>query len=162
MWLATSAMPPACEMILQRLVEQLERGGVERDLRLVEQPDRARRGKQARERELALLARREETGGKLGERAEPEGGERAVEALAVLAKKLRPKGEVLAHAEARLHRVQMADIVAKLGKLRVRRGAVEAEASGGKRQQPGDLPQQAGLAGAVGPAQQQRLAGAER
>ena len=56
----------------------------------------------------------------------------------------------------------MADIVAKLGQLGVGRGAVEAEASGGKRQQPGDLPQQAGLAGAVGPAQQQRFPGTDR
>ena len=67
------------EMILQRGVEQLDRSGVERDLRLVEQPDRARRGEQARERELPLLARREETGGKLGKGLKPEGGKRAVE-----------------------------------------------------------------------------------
>ena len=56
----------------------------------------------------------------------------------------------------------MADIMAKLGQAQRRARAVEAEAPGGKRQQPGDLPQQAGLAGAVGPAQQQRLAGTER
>ncbi len=150
------------EMILQRGVEQLDRSGVERDLWLVEQPDRARRGEQARERQLPLLACREETGGKLGKGLKPEGGKRAVETSAVLAKKLRPKGEVLAHAEARLHRVQMADIVAKLRQAQVGRSAVEAQAPGGKRQQPGDLAQQAGLAGAVGPAHQQSFPGSER
>ena len=148
-WLATIAMPPAVEMILDGGVEQPDRGGVERDLRLVEQPDRARRGEQAGQRELPLLSGREQSGGKLRQRGEPEGGERAVEARAVLAEEAGPEGEVLAHAEARLHRVQMADIVAKLGELGVGGRAVEVEPPCGKRQQPGDLPQQAGLAGAV-------------
>src|SRR6185312_16943990 len=118
--------PARREMILQRLVEQLDRGRVERDLRLVEQPDRPRRRKQAGQRELALLARREQAGGKLGKRAEPEGGEGAVEAPAVRPKKFGPEGEVLSHAEARLHRVQMADIVAKLGELGIGLSAIEA------------------------------------
>ena len=62
-------------------VEQPDRGGIERGLRLVEQPDRTRRGEEAGERELPLLPGRQETGGKIGEGGQPKRRKRAGDCL---------------------------------------------------------------------------------
>ena len=74
------------------------------------------------------------TGREIGKRGETEGCKRAVEARAVRAEEAGPEGKILAHAEARLPRVQMADIMAKLGPLGACGRAIEADAPGGKRQ----------------------------
>ena len=96
-------MPPCARCSRDRRVEQLDRGGIERDLRLVEQPDRARGGEQAGERELPLLPCREQPGGKIGERAETEGQQARRPRLAPLAaEEVGPEGEVLGDATARL------------------------------------------------------------
>src|SRR5262245_20737395 len=150
-------------MILDGRVEPLDRSGVERDLRLLEQPDRPTRGEDARQGERHLLTGRTTPGGRSGERRPAERGTRAVETrVDARAEILAPEGEVLAHAHARLQRVEMADIVAKLGPLGVGFGAFDAHASCREREQSGDLAQQAGLAGTVRAADQQRLPGSQR
>ena len=68
----------------------------------------------------------------------------------------------LAHGEGALHRIQMAHIMAELGNGHASFGAGGRQMARLKRQQAGELPQQAGLAGAVRPADKQCLAGLER
>ena len=60
------------QMILDGKVEQLDRSGIERGLRLVEQPDRTRCGKEAGQREPSLLPGRQEAGGKIGKLGQSE------------------------------------------------------------------------------------------
>ena len=84
-------------------------------------------------------------------RAEPEGGERRVDAPVVRPEEAAPEGDVLSHGEARFHRVEVADIVALLGELGIGRAALEAEAPGGRRQQAGDLRNRVVLPAPLGP-----------
>src|SRR5262245_49369292 len=139
-------------------IEQLERGLVERGLRLIEQPDRPGGDEEARERKPPLLSRRKEPGGEIGQAAEPERGEGGRDTLAAIAEELGPEGKILGDAEARLHGVGVADIVAKLGDNDVSCSALEAKSAALKRKQARDLAQQARLASAVRPGDEERFA----
>src|SRR5262249_26662129 len=150
------------EVILDCGLEQLERRRIERDLRLIEQPDGALRSEQARERKLALLSGGEQAGGKVGERCQTKRGEGAWNAATSLAEKVCPEGEVLADGEARLDAIEMADIVAELWKLDIGPWAIEAQPAARERKETCDLPEQARLARAVGAGDQQPFAGGKR
>jgi len=79
-------------------VEQLDRGNVKRHRRLVEEPDRPRRGKEPGQRELSFLPGREETGGKAGQGAETKRFKGILEPAVAVSQKFGPEGEVLADA----------------------------------------------------------------
>ena len=130
------------------------------DLRLVEQPDRTGRGEEAGQREPSLLPGRQEAGGKIGKAGQARRRQgRASRPWPRPPRKSAQKARFSRDAEARLHRVGVADIVAKLGKRGVGAGALETKRAAREREEPRDLPQQARLAGAVRAGDEQRLAG---
>src|SRR5262245_65042824 len=89
-------------MSFDRCIEQLERGLVERALRLIEQPDRPGCDEEAGEGKPPLLPRRKESGGEIGQRGKAERGEGGCDSLAAIAEELGPELEILGDPEARL------------------------------------------------------------
>ena len=158
-WLATTAMPPVARWFLRAVSSSLTEAASSEVCGSSSNQIGAGRGEKARQREPPFLSRREETGGEIGQRGQPEGGKSGFEIGAVLAKEFGPEGKILIDTEPRLHRIGVADIVAKLRERGIGTGALQAEIAGGQRKEPRDLPQQARLAGAVRPGDKQRFAG---
>ena len=77
----------------------------------------------------------------------------------VAAEKIAPERQILQHAQRRLQRVAMAEIVRLLGKRQLGVAAVQAIAPPAGDQQARDQPQQRGLARSVGARDRQGLAG---
>ena len=128
------------------------RVGVEGDRRLVEQPERGGRGREAREREAPPLPGREEARRHVGERVDAERRQCAGRGPGGTPE-VRPAVQILGCRQRRLHRIEMADIVGSAamgGPVLVHRRAVPGERAACRPEQPGQNPQQAGLAGAVG------------
>ena len=108
---------------------------VERDRRLVEQPDRARREKQAGEREPPLLPGREI--GRPADRAarpRPNAASASSRSIAAAAEKSAQKASVLATRQRRLQALSMADIVALLADAGSASPPSSANRAGGERQ----------------------------
>jgi hypothetical protein len=138
---------------------------VERRRRLVQQPERRRRCQQARERDAPALAGREQARRQLGKAIKTERRERAADGGGVAqAVQLLPQREVLQHGQRRLHRVLMAEIAqaAAVGiEVERHRLIVPGLRAHGRHEQAGHAAQQARLAAAVWPAQQQGRAGGD-
>src|SRR5215467_8936147 len=87
------------EMLRDRLVQHLDGCCIEGDRWLIEQPDRPLYGKQANERELSLLSRRQQTSGEIFEIREVKPLERIIEVRAVATEKVRPELGILARCQ---------------------------------------------------------------
>src|SRR3569833_4304652 len=94
-----------------RLTRSIERGG-----RLIQQPERPRRCEQPCQRQAAALTGRESGRRQLAGVAESDGGEAiAARAPRHAAEEVGPERKVLSHAERRLERVAVAEIMRLLG-----------------------------------------------
>ena len=87
----------AGEMRPHELGQALLRDGIERAQRLIEQPDRARDGEEAGDREAAALPGREIGGGEVGERFEPDLRQRLADIGGSGAEKVGPELQILAY-----------------------------------------------------------------
>src|SRR6185295_11627375 len=90
---------------------------------------------------------------------EPDRGEAFCRAGCLAAQKIPPECQVFHHAQRRLQRVAVAEIMRLFGQGQLTVAAVEIDRSAGDREQAGNLPQQRGFTGAVGAGDGQRLAG---
>ena len=135
---------------------------VERGRRLVEQPDRRRRREQPGQRQPPPLPGRQPAARPIGDRVEPEGGERRVDRRgAATPRSAGPEAQHLARAERRLDRVEMADIV------QPRAVAAGSSATGAPPQSSrpaagGEQRRQAGAAGSICRCRWRRSAAARR
>ena len=77
---------------------------------------------------------------------------------AVAAEKIPPERQVFLHAQRRLQRIAMAEIMGLLGQGQFGLAAFQTDRSAGRRQQARDQPQQRGFAGSVRADHRQRLA----
>ena len=96
--------------------------GVERGGRLVEQPQRALDGDQARQREPPPLPRREIGGRQAGERGEFDRLEGRASSALGSAEEAGPEGEIFANGERRLEGVEVAELMGLLGDARIEVG----------------------------------------
>ena len=152
-------MPPLREVVAHQAGEQILPGRIERRGRLVEQPDRPPHREQPGDREPPPLA-----GGQIGRRqmrgvAEADCSEGLLAIFGVAAEKIPPERQVLQHAQRRLQRVAMAEIVRLFGQRQLGLAAFQIDRSGRRHEQARDQPQQRGFAGSVGAGDGQRLAG---
>ncbi len=133
-----------------RLGEPAAGGGIEAGDRLVEQPERARRGEKPRQRQPPPLPLRQELRRRLAERQEADRLERI---LGAFLGRLRPalprcpEDEVGEHGLLRFQRVLVADEV-RIGR---QRRALQRDRALFQRAKPRDSPEQSGLARAVRP-----------
>jgi hypothetical protein len=132
------------------------RGAVQPDGRLVEQPQGPRHQRQPRQRQPPLLPRRQQSRLQPRDRGQFERGEPRRHIAA--AQKIPPEPEVLSRRQRRLQGVLVADEVALLGKACLGRPALQPQPPGRRLDEPRDHPEQAGLAAAIGPAQDHKLA----
>src|SRR5262249_36586033 len=141
------------------------RGLIEPGRRLVEEPERCRRGKQPGQRQALLLAGGQEAAGKSGERGEAEAVECRVRRTAVAAAESAPEERRFVHRQNRLPRILVPDEM-QPGTVRRRvlgdGDAVPFEPAALRRQQPGHEAEKTRLAAAVGADEEERIAGPER
>src|SRR5450631_467953 len=150
--------PASGQMVTHQAGEHGLSGRVQRRGRLVQQPDRAAQREQPRQGEPAALA-----GGQIrGRQIHRVGESHAIEAFtrvrALAAEKVAPEGEVLHHAQRRLLRIAVAEIMRLFGQGELGIAALDGNAAAARGQQARDQPQQRGLARAVAPRHRQRLA----
>ena len=143
------------EFCLRRCIEP---GG-----RFVEQPDRAAADQEFCDRRPPALAGGEVAVGQMADRAEADRPQRLLHREIGAAAKVPPEAQILGHRQRRLHRVQMAEIMAGRSDGRIRFAAAFDEHLARRlRQQAGNHPEQRRFTGAVRSGDDQAVAFAER
>ena len=152
----------AGEMIGDQRVERELGLRVERVRRLVEEPQRPRRGDEPAERETPALAGGEVGGRQIGERPQPETFERAIKRRARGSgdKHGLPEGEVLGDGERRLQGVERPDVMRVLDDVGCRGHALDGAGHGAE--QACHRAEQRRLAGAVRAGDREKVARPQR
>ena len=130
-WVAATIRPPPARCSRMTSANSALRRDVERGGRLVEQPERAGRDEQPRERDAALLAGRQRAHRKIGDmgEAEPRQRRQPGRAARIAAQHARPEGEILACRKRALQRVGMAEVMRLLAEALLGIAAFERELS---------------------------------
>src|SRR5262245_48145095 len=148
--------PAARKMAAQELHQPFERGLIEAERRLVQQPEQARHEGKPRQGQPALLPRGEESNRISAEVGEIEGGKSSTKVAAT--QEVAPEFKILGHRQRRFDSLLVSRIMGLLANGEVRRATFKSDLARYRLAEPRDQAQERGLARAVRPPELQELA----